>query len=193
MNTKYISKIFSGAIFSGLIMLALFGISASNVMAARIKVQKQVCDSIGLQNTCKGNNDSLDGQTIRFDVFLNVAPFDSTTGVPTSGTAIGTIPVTLKQGGGNLGFETEGFPDNTELRVCERISDAPGFGSFPQPESSAGGSTGGNQTADGNCIILTTASNNGVTVVQFINLPVGTVTIIKDVANSTSATDFTSV
>jgi ABC-type spermidine/putrescine transport system permease subunit II len=50
MNAKYISKIFSGAVFSGLIMLALFGISAFDANAQnntrKVTVKKDVCSSI---------------------------------------------------------------------------------------------------------------------------------------------------
>jgi hypothetical protein len=162
MNTKYISKIFTAAIFSGLVMLGLFGISASNVVAQKLTVDKAVCDNVGERDTCNGANESLAGQTIEFSV-TNITADPVVTQV--------SIFVTINQG--NDGKSTSGtttvdsdFPAGTSVRVCE--VDVPiGFDSIPRP----GDSTGGQQTTGGpgfeDCIIATIGPGNNV--FKFIN------------------------
>jgi hypothetical protein len=168
MNTKYISKIFSGAIFSGILMLALFGISASNVMAqaaANITVKKDVCNSVGATNACNGNNRSLEGRTLEFTVT------DITT--PSMPMTLDSIFVTINLGGGSNGQTKTGnvFTEDRTYRVCEVLpNESPfnGFDSLPQP----GASTGGQQTAGGpgfeDCIIVT--AGPGGNVLQFVNV-----------------------
>ncbi len=161
MNTNYISKFFSGAIFSGIVMLALFGISASNVMAQSITVDKRVCDNIGQRDTCNGANSELSGQTIEFSV----------TNISSDPNVVGTsIFVTINQGNDNKstsGTTTvdSNFAAGTRVRVCEVA--VAGFDSVPRP----GDSTGGQQEAGGpgfeDCIIATL--NNGNNVFKFIN------------------------
>ena len=156
MNTNYISKIFSGAVFSSIVLLVLFGISASNVMAqtgARITVKKDVCDSINASNACNGNNTSLRDRTIRFTVQ------DLSTGA-----FLDPIDVTINLGGGSNGQTTsDGFTAGTQVMVCEVVP--AGFKATPQPESS----TNGNQTSSGNCIIATLGP--GSNQLQFANSP----------------------
>lgn len=142
MKTNYISKIFSGAIFSGILFLALFGISASNAKAARITVKKDVCDSINpTTNACNGNNKALEDQTIQFTVEVGtLSGTDPVVFTPSGGAALPNIPVTINLGGGSNGQTTTDnvFTQGTTVRVCEIVP--AGFDATPQPEGSTGGS-----------------------------------------------------
>lgn len=164
MKTNTISKIFSGAIFSGILFLALFGISASNVMAQTapsITVDKDVCDDIGQQDTCDGRNAELSGETIKFTV-TNIS------------TNLDGDPIFVKIDKGNdrdnkstsgTTTVTSEFAAGTRVRVCECA--VAGFDAVPRP----GDSTGGQQEAGGlgfeDCIIATL--NNGNNVFKFLN------------------------
>ena len=160
MKKLYISKFVSGALFTGLLFIALMGMTASNSMAQRLTVDKAVCDNIGQQDTCNGPNPSLAGQTLEFTV----------TNVTTS-TAQASIFVTINQG--NDAKATSGtttvnstVPVGDTVRICE-INTPMGFDSVPRP----GDSTGGQQSAGGpgfeDCIVATV--NNGNNVFKFIN------------------------
>ena len=143
-------------------MIALFGISASNVMAQKLTVDKAVCDNVGENETCNGANEELAGQTIEFSV----------TNITANPVVVQTsIFVTINQGNDNKSTSgtttvNSDFPKDTMVRVCE-VDTPVGFDSIPRP----GDSTGGQQTAGGpgfeDCIIATLGPGNNV--FKFIN------------------------
>ncbi len=114
-----------------------------------ITIRKQVCNSIGQQNTCNGNNNALNGQTIDFTV-TPAGPTNGTIGVLIGNNANGTT-------------RTDGFATGATFVVCENVPS--GFVSTPRPENS----TGGQQTASGNCITVTLGPGNNV--LNFLNGP----------------------
>jgi hypothetical protein len=119
-----------------------------------ITIRKQVCNSIGQQNTCNGNNNALNGQTINFTV-TPAGPTNGTIGVLIGNNANGTTT-------------TDGFTTGDTFVVCENVPS--GFVSIPRPENS----TGGQQTASGNCITVTLGPGNNV--LNFLNGPAPTPT-----------------
>jgi hypothetical protein len=164
MNTKYISKIFSGAIFSGIVMLALFGISASNANAQnntrKVTIKKDVCSSINPNsNACNGPNTELADVIIQFTV--EQGTLSGTTFTPTG--TLPNIPVKIDGCGGSCGSATADLSVTSNVvRICE--IPPPNFDATPQPESSTGGS---DTFAQGDCII--TLLGNGNNIAQFAN------------------------
>ncbi len=114
-----------------------------------ITIRKQVCNSIGQQNTCNGNNPALNGDTINFTV---------TPAGPTNG----TIGVLIGNNANGM-TTTDGFATGVSFQVCEIVPF--GFVSIPRPDLS----TGGQQTASGNCIMVTLGPGNNV--LNFLNGP----------------------
>ncbi len=168
MNTNYISKIYSGAIFSGILLLALFGISASNAKAqaqenlGKFQINKDFCDSVGQQNTCNSSKDNFP-DTVRFTI--EKGTFNVDTGVFTSnGEVFSDVIVPIKKNA-NGEFTTEQiFTPGDTFRVCE--IPPPGFTPQPRPGNSAGGS---GQFENGSCIVFVGISS-GNNVFKFVNL-----------------------
>lgn len=138
-----------------------------------IAVFKTMCESFGQQDTCNGRDDSLEGYHIDYSV-VNTETQDET-----------VITVTLGEnagGGGNTGGGSQGRIESDplpvgEYRVCEAPEEAPiaykegeddvPLDALPRPESGNGGSTGGSQTQDGNCIVVTITT--GTSELKFLN------------------------
>ncbi len=161
MNTNYISKIYSGAIFSGILLLALFGISASNVTAAEatVTVTKDFCRSIGASNTCNGIPDAFPNN-VTFTV--ETGTFDGTTFISTGFVS----PIDVAIGTNANGSTTTGnvFTSDTFIRVCEVTPNS--FVSIPRPGNSGGGQ---NQFGQENCLIVLLGPGNNQ--LKFINGP----------------------
>ncbi len=140
------------------------GTTSPSIADGTIAVFKQMCASIGAQNTCNGRDTSLSGYHIDFTV-------QSTTvveGTVTPGPIIHTITVTLGDnagGGGNLGNGSQGrsiaepFDIGTYL-VCE-VERAYKAGAadvlldaVPRPNDSSGGSNQFSPFED-RCIMVT--------------------------------------
>ena len=167
-----------------LILLAAFALLMSLAVGARqalagevgvgtIAIFKTMCESIGQQDTCNGRDDSLEGYHIDYSV------------TNTETQAETTITVTLGEnagGGGNTGGGSQGRIESDPLpvgtyRVCEAPEDAPiaylegeddvPLDALPRPESGNGGSTGGPQTQDGDCIVVTITT--GTSELKFLN------------------------
>ncbi len=160
------------------LLISLFA-SARPVAAApsdqgTIAIFKTMCESIGQQDTCNGRDTSLDGYHIDYTVT------DTSTQ-----TLVQTIVLTLGEnagGGGNTGGGSQGRIESAPIdpgtyRVCEAPDGAPiaylaghddvPLDALPRPESGNGGSTGGAQLQDGDCIIVTTTS--GTSELKFLD------------------------
>lgn len=164
MNTNYISKFFSGAIFSGILLLVLFGISASNanVQAATLSVNKDFCASIGASNTCNGKPASFPDNVV---FTIEQGTFNQTTNEFTpNGVSFPTLTVPIKQNANGVA-ERSGFTDGATFRVCEMTPS--GFVSLPRPGASSGG---GAQFENGSCIVIVGA-NSGNNNLKFLNGP----------------------
>ena len=167
------------------IILAAFALVMSLLVSARpasageapvgtIAIFKTMCASIGQQDTCNGRDTSLEGYHIDYTV-TNTATQQLVT----------TITVTLGEnagGGGNTGGGSQGRIESDPLpvatyRVCEAPEAAPiaylegeddvPLDALPRPEPGNGGSTGGPQTQDGNCIVVTITT--GKSELKFLN------------------------
>jgi hypothetical protein len=168
------------------IFLAAFALVMSLVVSVRptlggetgdqgtIAIFKTMCDSIGQQDTCNGRDSSLDGYHIDYTVT------DTETDQ-----LVQTIVLTLGEnagGGGNTGGGSQGRIESEpldvgEYEVCEAPDGAPiaylegeddvPLDALPRPESGNGGSTGGGQTQDGDCIIVTITT--GTSELKFLN------------------------
>ncbi len=185
MKTNNGSKFFTAAIFSGILLLALFGISASNAKAqtlGRLTVDKDFCADNN-NNTCNGKPASFP-DNVQFTV--EQGTFDEMTKVFTpDGGTLANISVDIKQNAKGSTTTGDIFAAGATFRVCEVTP--PGFASLPRPGTTTGGS---NQfTGDAGCLVITNI-NSGNNVLKFLNFPVGTVTIIKDVLNGNSTTSF---
>ena len=75
-----------------------------------IAVHKSICQSIAQDNSCSGTDQSLDGYSIRFDVYRLLSPSDR----PED-----TIVVALDQGAGSSGKDVSGELAGTFYTVCE--------------------------------------------------------------------------
>ena len=164
MNSKTFSNFFVKSFLFGLVLLCLVGISSTDVKAqapARITIKKDVCDSIGQNNNCNGNNTALKDRRLEFTV---------QSGASATGTFRDSVFVTINLGGGSNGQTTTGdtFFEGETIRVCE--APVSGFDSLPQPEPGTGSTGGGSQTADGDCIIAVLGPGNNV--LQFINVAI---------------------
>jgi prealbumin domain-containing protein len=130
--------------------------------AGTIAIFKTMCASIGQQDTCNGRDTSLAGYHIDYTI-TDTATQQLVT----------TITVTLGEnagGGGNTGGGSQGRIESDPLpvaqyKVCEAPDGAPIaylegeedvlLDALPRPESGNGGSTGGPQTQEGDCIVVT--------------------------------------
>lgn len=139
-----------------------------------IAIFKTMCDSFGQQDTCNGRDTSLDGYHIDYTVT------DTETDQ-----LVQTVVVTLGEnagGGGNTGDGSQGRAqseplDVGEYRVCEAPENAPiaylegeddvPLDALPRPEPGNGGSSGGGQTQDGDCIVVTITA--GTSELKFLN------------------------
>lgn len=144
-------------------LLCVVGISSTDVKAqapAKITVKKDVCDSVGQNNICKGSNKALKDRTLEFTV---------QSGASAGGAFRPSVFVKIDLGGGSNGQTTTGdrFVEGETIRVCEIVPS--GFTSLPQPAESTDGS---GQSADGNCIIALLGPGNNV--LQFLNAPITT-------------------
>ena len=145
---------------AGLTMPALAGAEASK---GSIAIFKTMCDSIGKQDVCNGRDTSLDGYSIDYTVQEGDA----------QGALVQTITVTLGDnagGGGNTGGGSQGRAEGEPLPVgtylvCEAPHPNPfayktgednvPLDALPRPEPGNGGSTGGAQLEEDNCILVT--------------------------------------
>lgn len=128
-----------------------------------IAVFKTMCDSIGKQDVCNGRDTSLDGYSIDYTVQAGDA----------QGPVVQTITVTLGEnagGGGNTGGGSQGRAEGDPLPVgtylvCEAPHPDPfaykageanvPLDALPRPEPGNGGSSGGPQVEEDNCILVT--------------------------------------
>ncbi len=144
----------------------------------RIAVFKELCTSIGQQDTCNGRDDDLDGFEIDFQVFRGATP---------GGELVETITVTLgenAQGTGNVGSGSQGRAVGSDLligtfTVCEvELAMSPDtrpdvvLDAFPRPTASQGGSSGGGNQEQtpgfDNCITVTLTG--GTAELKFLDL-----------------------
>ncbi len=164
MNTNYISKIFSGAIFSGLLLLGLFGFSASNAQAqlGKFQINKDFCDEVGQQNTCNSSKDGFP-DTVTFTIERGT--FNVDTGVFTSdGSVFSNVIVPVKKNANGTFTTDEIFTAGDTFRVCE--IPVPGFIPIPRPGDSTGGS---GQFENGSCIVFVEIGS-GNNIFKFVNL-----------------------
>ncbi|MGI8635377.1 MAG: carboxypeptidase-like regulatory domain-containing protein [Segetibacter sp.] len=166
MKKNNISKFFTAAIFSSILLLVLFGISASNAKAQNLgsfTVNKDFCVDNN-NNTCNGQPDSFPNN-VQFTV--EQGTFDEMTKVftPTGGT-FANISVDIPKNGKGSTKTDDIFTAGATFRVCEVVPD--GFESLPRP----GSTTGGNNQFTGSmgCLVITniTSGNN---VLNFLNIP----------------------
>ena len=146
---------------AGLTMPALAG--AESTTNGTIAIFKTMCDSIGKQDVCNGRDTSLDGYSIDYTVQAG----------GTQGPVVQTITVTLGEnagGGGNTGGGSQGRAESGPLPVgtylvCEAPHPNPyaykdgednvPLDALPRPEPGNGGSSGGAQLEEDNCILVT--------------------------------------
>jgi hypothetical protein len=155
-----------------LVLLAAFGLLVSLLVTARpaqagevgvgtIAIFKTMCESIGQQDTCNGRDKTLAGYHIDYTIT------DTDTDA-----LVQTITVTLGEnagGGGNTGGGSQGRIESDPLivgtyEVCEAPDGAPIaylaghddvlLDALPRPEPGNGGSSGGGQVQDGDCIVV---------------------------------------
>ncbi len=166
MKKNNSSKFYMGAIFSGILLLALFGISASNAKAQNLgsfKVNKDFCADNN-NNTCNGKPASFP-PNVQFTV--EQGTFNEMTKVFTpDGGTVANISVDIKQNAKGSTTTGDIFTAGATFRVCEVVPD--GFESLPRPGLTTGGS---NQfTGSMGCLVITniTSGNN---VLNFLNIP----------------------
>ena len=155
-----------------LVFLAAFGLLVSLMLTARpahagevgagtIAIFKTMCESIGQKDTCNGRDTTLAGYHI--DYTITDTDTDS---------LVQTITVTLGEnagGGGNTGGGSQGRVESAPLalgtyEVCEAPDGAPIaylagqddvlLDALPRPEPGNGGSSGGSQVQNGDCIVV---------------------------------------
>ncbi len=181
-------------------MLAIVGAAAlltSLLVVARpvlatgtgnIAIFKTMCDSIGKQDTCNGRDTSLEGYSVDFTVQDD------------EDQVVQTITVTLGDnagGGGNTGGGSQGRAEGAALPVgTYLVCEAPHPNPFaykegednvpldatPRPEPGNGGSSGGAQLEQDNCILVTITT--GTSELKFLDQrrpepETGTILILK--------------
>ena len=184
------------AVLGAAAILTSLLVTARPVVAAdptgQIGIFKQMCDSIGKQDVCNGRDTSLEGYSIDYTVQPVVG------GV--AGASVQTITVTLGDnsgGGGNVGGGSQGrkvgapLPVGTYL-VCEAPHPNPfayktgeanvPLDALPRPEPGNGGSSGGAQLEQDNCILVTITT--GTSELKFLDQrrpapETGTILILK--------------
>ena len=150
------------------LMLSLFAFAnpvrathTPEVGDATIAIFKQMCQSIGAQNTCNGRDTSLNNYNIDYEVFNEGAN-------PNEDEPIHTITVTLGDNagdGGNLGNGSQGrstgesFDSGTTYLVCEVEvaylgADTVPLDATPRPDQSTGGANQSEEFGD-RCIEVT--------------------------------------
>ena len=157
----------AAAILTSLLVIASPTL-AGQTSNGNIAIFKTMCDSIGKQDVCNGRDTSLEGYSIDYTVQPWVGG--------SAGATVQTITVILGEnagGGGNTGGGSQGrsegaaLPTGTYL-VCEAPHPNPFaykdgednvlLSALPRPEPGNGGSTGGAQIEQDNCILVTITS-----------------------------------
>jgi hypothetical protein len=183
----------AAAILTSLLVVARPTLAGEVVVnTGNIGIFKQMCDNIGKQDVCNGRDTSLEGYSIDYTVQPVVG------GV--AGASVQTITVVLGDnsgGGGNVGGGSQGRKVGTALPVgtylvCEAPHPNPfaykqgednvPLDALPRPEPGNGGSSGGPQVEQDNCILVTITT--GTSELKFLDQrrpapETGTILILK--------------